>query len=171
MLRTHTMRIHRGLWADLETTVIQQDRQFLTEVARSLGLPVQEVLKKCLGNGVQTPVLVLEGDDTDHYCPWSVKSGHVWTPCGRVRLTESSACYIHKDSNAIEHSNLKLTKDLELIPVIIPVQYNDVIYWWCPTNPDIPVICEDGTIVPNLTFKNISYRGTQQIYASRRTGL
>ena len=35
-----TFRIPRGLWRDLEETVIQQDRQFLSEVARQLGLPV-----------------------------------------------------------------------------------------------------------------------------------
>jgi hypothetical protein len=159
------MRIHRGLWADLETTVIHQDRQFLTEVAKTLGLPVQEVLKKCLGNGVQTPIIVLEGDNTDHCCPWSMKIGHVWTPCSRVRLTESSACYIHRDIKP--NPTLKLTKDLDSIPTVIPVEYNDVIYWWCPTNPDIPVVCEDGTVVPNLSFKYILHKGEKQLCAFR----
>ena len=39
------LRIPHGLWKDLEDTVIQQDRQFLTEVARNLGLPVKETEK------------------------------------------------------------------------------------------------------------------------------
>ena len=184
-----TLRIPRGLWADLEQTVIHQDRQFLREVAKTLGLPVNDVIKKCLGtSGAQTQLLVLMGSDLSlslslsssddeeskdseklFQCPWYVNKGSsasrttLWTQCSRVRLTESSACVIHQ--NAVAGPSLCLKHDVakKCLPTMIPVQHKGSVYWWCPTDPTIPVCREDGSSVPSLSFRYIQLNGEQII--------
>ena len=154
-----TLRIPRGLWNDLQETVIQQDRQFLTEVARSLGLPIQDVLKRCLGSGVSTALQTLVGDDTESTCPWSVKTGGLWSPCTRLRQSPTSACYIH--ANAQRSDSVCLTEDpaMSAIPTAIPISFENRIYWWCPSDLEVPVYNEDGSPASGITFAYVDING------------
>jgi len=157
---TTTLRIPRGLWADLEETIIQQDRQFLTEVARSLGLPVQEVLRKILGTGAPQPVAVLSGTVDTDLCPWWTRSAHgLWRPCCRLRLNPTSACQEHMRN---QHA-ASLESDLSALPTLQPVNYDGNIYW---INEDT-VYREDGTIEPSRKFKFIDHRGQRICVAYR----
>ena len=142
------MRIPRGLWADMETTIIQQDRQFLTDVATALGLPVAPVLKHCLGSGASQPVLI--GDaDTDR-CPWWVQQGYLWRRCPRQRLTDTSPCSVHA------RSTVDCCFDMKDIPVAKPYRYEGSIYWVAsPTS----VFREDGSVEPSLRFKQVEFKG------------
>ena len=146
-----TLRIPRGLWDDLETTIIQQDRQFLTDVARAIGLPVMEVLKKCLGTGLPTAVHVLTNSTNTFLCPWWIKIGELWEPCGNRRLTQTSSCHSHQHVHA--SPTLCLESAMDNIPEALPVRYNKILYWWCETTTNI--FQEDGTIVTHLEFRYI----------------
>jgi len=149
---TTMMRMPRGLWADLEDTIIQQDRQFLTEVARALGLPVGEVLKRCLGSG--TPQAVLVGDADAGACPWWSLHGSLWRPCGRQRLSETSPCPVHTRSTAASY--LGSDPFIKALPIAKPYRYEGSIYWVAsPTS----VFREDGSVEPILRFKRIEFKG------------
>jgi hypothetical protein len=148
-----TLRIPRGLWTDLEETVIQQDRQFLTEVARSLGLSVPEVLRKCLGTGAPQTVQVLTADCDQ--CPWWSREGNLWRPCPRQRLTPTSACQMH--GTTTETQQLGSSPLLASIPTATPVQYNGEIYWLHESEQI--VFNEAGLQEPTLAFKFIDHRG------------
>ena len=155
---THlTLRIPRGLWKDLEETVIQQDRQFLTEVARTLGLPVAEVLRKCLGSsGTPQPVLWTSSADGDEetQCPvWTLR-GFLWKPCARVRLSPTKCCPLHEPIPL----NGRLANDIKDLPVRIPVQHEGTLYWF---HKGSPLLHEDGTIVTAGTLRSIDFRGAQ----------
>ena len=155
MTTLQTMRIPRGLWADLEETVIHQDRQFLTEVARSLGLPVAEVLKKCL---VPEKVACLVGEPTEERCPWWYRSADgMWRPCGRLRLTPDGPCQTHQHAKAGPLTCL--APDLADLPTLHPVSYEGLIYW-VSDDPDAYTYREDGTISA-LEFKYIEHRGSR----------
>jgi hypothetical protein len=134
--------------ADLETTVIMQDRQFLTEVARHLGLPVNEVLKRCLGTGV--PQIAVVGSLTDsEVCPWWDKHGEgLWKPCVRQRLSPTSPCQVHAHT-----TNGRLGSTL-LLPEAMPYRYEGEIYWV----HDNLVFREDGSFA-SITFKFVKHRG------------
>jgi hypothetical protein len=155
---TNTLRIPKGLWDDLEETVIHQDRSFLTEVARSLGLPVADVLRKCLGTGENKTVPVLwyqeQGEDC---CPWWEKYGALWRPCMRPRLSPTLPCYKHERTS--ESSTTKLCSDPTILglPARYPVRRNGLLYWVSETDP-IP-LSEDGNIVPDYTCRIYSSLG------------
>lgn len=135
-----SLRIPRGLWDDLETSVIKQDRQFLTEVARSLGLPVQDVLRKCLvGRPTCVPTLWLNHEDPER-CPWYSARGSLWFRCERKRLSPNLPCCIHERPG--QH-NLLGTDPVILNAVRrVPVKHEDTLYW---VGPDGSALYEDGT--------------------------
>ncbi len=160
-LSLQTLRVPKGLWADLEETVIQQDRAFLSEVARSLGLPVAEVLRKVLGTGAPQPIAVLIGSPSEDpaCCPWWIKSAAgCWAPCTRQRLNPTSACQIHL--HAITGPTLGIRSDPRFVtlPTLSPVRYNGNIYW-VSEDADTHVYREDGSIESDIAFKFIEHRG------------
>jgi hypothetical protein len=139
--------------ADLEETVIQQDRQFLSEVARTLGLPVAEVLKRCLGTG--SPQIMLIGDEETGQCPWWEKTGLLWHPCGRLRLTATTACHVHVHSKPSQHCCLGSDDQLATIEEAQPFLWKGVVYWATSDT----TVREDGAVVP-FTFKQIEHEGS-----------
>jgi len=156
-----TMRIPRGLWKDLEESVIQQDRQFLTEVARSLGLPVGEVLRKVLGTGGSQLVHVLTSAEDADRCPWWDRIGDgLWRPCARQRMTSAQPCQIHTRPPPTSSPPYRLGVDnhMESLPILSPVLHEGIVYWMSETH-NTPVFREDGIIVHDLTFKRITFRG------------
>ena len=152
------MRIPRGLWKDLEESVIQQDRQFLTDVARSLGLPVADVLRKVLGTGASQLVQVLTSADDADQCPWWDRVGEgLWRPCCRQRMSATQPCQIHV---RVGPSNARLGIDSRVtnLPTLNPVLYEGIIYW-VSDDPDVCVFREDGVIAHDLEFKKVLFRG------------
>jgi len=154
MTTLHTLRMPRGLWADLEESVIQQDRQFLTEVARTLGLSVPDVLKKCLGTGApQTVCLIGDPSEDLGCCPWWNRSiDGMWSPCIRRRLTQSSPCQLHTKASP----SSRLSSHLAALPRLQPVNYKGENYW---VSDDHDTYREDGSFEPTLEFRFIEHRG------------
>ena len=156
---THlTLRIPRGLWKDLEETVIQQDRQFLSEVARSLGLPVAEVLRKCLGSsGTPQPVLWTSSaeEDEETQCPAWTLHGYLWKPCTRFRLSPTKCCHLHEPIPP----TARLASEIKDLPVRTPVRHEDTLYWM--GSPGAPLLHEDGSSVTTGTLRYVDFRGTR----------
>ena len=155
-----TFRIPRGLWDDLEATVIQQDRQFLSEVARQLGLPVPEVLRRCLGtSGVShpTPVLWAPSTSTDpEPCPWWECHGDgLWRRCPRIRLSSTLPCQIHERCTPCPLARLNTDPYIRALPTRIPVRWADELYWVDPTGAH-PPFREDGSVEDRGVFKQIT---------------
>lgn len=143
---TTLLRMPRGLWEDLEHTIIQQDRQFLTEVARSLGLSVAEVIRRCMGTA-GSPQAALLAPDTLDPCPWHDLLGDgLWRPCTRQRLRPAGPCQFHEQPGP--NSSL----DVGDIGTVYPYRYNGRIYWTADNDndndndPDPVVFREDGTM-------------------------
>jgi hypothetical protein len=153
---THlTLRIPRGLWKDLEDTVIQQDRQFLTEVARTLGLPVAEVLRKCLGSGAPQPVLWTSSaeEDKETQCPVWTLHGFLWKPCARIRLSPTKCCPLHEPIPP----TARLASEIKDLPIRTPVRYEGTLYWF---HKGSPLLHEDGSIVATGTLRAVDFRGS-----------
>ena len=162
------MRIPRGLWKDLEESVIQQDRQFLTEVARSLGLPVGEVLRKVLGTGAPQLVQVLTATEDADHCPWWDRIGEgLWRPCSRQRMSATQPCQIHATAGPTSGRRLGVDAHVVNLPSLTPVSYEGVIYW-VSDDPDACVFREDGMIVHDIEFKRFTH-GNKKIYAAVKT--
>lgn len=148
MTTYETLRIPRGLWADLEETVIQQDRQFLSEVARGLGLPVQEVLRRCLGSTgapQQVPILWTNGKDPVS-CPWWERHGDgLWRPCPRVRLSATLPCHIHERSVPCPLTRMGSDPTLCDLSAVLPATLpNGELVWYDPTGSITGIFYEDG---------------------------
>lgn len=153
-----TLRIPRGLFADLEQTVVQQDRQFLTEVARTLGLDPKEVIRKCLGTtGSSTAIVCLTGEETESLCPFYFRSpeSYLWSPCSRVRTSKTSPCALHTFNLPSPFLIHKDSPAFTCLPVVEPVSFNEKIYWVLydeDRKQTTMVFNEDGSI-SNLSFK------------------
>lgn len=157
-----TLRIPKGLWADLEQTVIQQDRQFLSEVARSLGLPVQEVLRRCLGSGTATPIPVLwiphphEDSEDESKCPWWTATGALWRPCQRLRLAPTLPCIHHECAS--KEGRLASDPFILGLPKRWPVRFRDQLLWADPEGIE-PALHEDGRPELEGRFRFTEHQG------------
>ena len=162
VMQTQTLRIPRGLWEDLQSTVLQQDRQFLTEVARTLGLPVPEVLRRCLGAGAPTAVPLLWSDpktDEPDQCPWWECHGDgLWRRCPRLRLSATLPCQIHERCTPCPLARLHSDEVIQAMPFYMPVRRGALLYWVDPTGV-APPYREDGTVETEGRFKSIGVRG------------
>ena len=160
-----TFRIPKGLWADLEETVIHQDRSFLTEVARSLGLPVADVLQKCLGSGANQPIPImwispsedLETDSHDECCPWWDLHGALWRPCNRKRLSPTLPCYKHERVHTSPVSKILSDSYIQHLPIRFPVRRKGQLYWISETDPT--PLHEDGSIVSDWSCRIVNHNG------------
>lgn len=167
-----TLRLPRGLWRDLEETVIQQDRQFLTFMARELGLPVQDVLRRCLGTGAPQAVPVLwmphgateeAEDDADEetaaaaaVCPWWERHGDgLWRRCPRLRLSATLPCQIHERCTPCPLARLDSDPHLADIPVYKPIRHKGCLYWYDPMDSTAPVYGEDGSREPGVRIRRV----------------
>jgi hypothetical protein len=147
MATQQMLRLPRGLWEDLEKTVIIHDRAILTMIARDLGLPVKEVLQKCLGSS-GSPQAVLIAADTLDPCPWLDRHGDgLWIPCHRQRIHPSRPCQFHERPGL--NSSLLIGHSLGKA---FPVSYKGRIYW-TSDEPDADVFHEDGTLETELRFE------------------
>jgi hypothetical protein len=156
-----TLRIPKGLWADLEETVIQQDRQFLTEVARSLGLPIPEVIRRCLGSGAATPIPVLwaphpSEEDEESKCPWWTATGSLWRPCQRLRLAPTLACLHHESTS--KGGRLASDPFIRGLPKRWPVRFRDQLLWADPEGLE-PALHEDGRPELEGRFRFTEHQG------------
>ena len=159
-----TFRIPKGLWDDLEQTVIHQDRSFLTDVARSLGLPVQDVLRKCLGTGANQAIPVVwcsgaEEADATERCPWWDMHGELWRPCPRHRLSPTLPCYKHERTKTSDVAKIHSDPYLQQLPLRFPVRKDGTLYWCSETDP-IP-LAEDGTPVSEWTCRIVMHAGSR----------
>jgi hypothetical protein len=160
-LPTQLLRLPRGLWADLEATVIQQDRQFLTEVARTLGLPVAEVLRRCLGTGAPQSVPVLLGEDaiSSDRCPWWQQYGDgLWRRCCRSRLSPTLPCAVHERSVPCPLTRLDSDPLIRALPRLQPARFGDRLLWYDPANI-VPTYNEDGTVATDGRVRALQFRG------------
>jgi hypothetical protein len=158
-----TLRLPKGLWADLEETIIQQDRQFLTEVARSLGLPVPEVLRRVLGTGAPQPLPVLwtpptATADDPTACPWWECHGALWRRCPRTRLSPTMPCPVHERSTPCPFTRLDSDPVIRALPWRTPVMSRGHLYWIDPTGEALP-LTEDGRPDTTCSFRWIHHRG------------
>lgn len=160
---TVSLRIPKGLWTDLEDAVVAHGRQFLTEVARSLGLPVQDVLRHCLGTGKATPIPHIwappdEDLDTDEdICPWWKRhGGGLWRRCPRLRLGPTLSCQLHENCTANTHMRINSDPYISALPWSIPLKWEGNVYWVVATQNKASAYREDGTVSPDGYFQRIS---------------
>ena len=143
----NTFRIPKGLWDDLEDTVIQQDRQFLTEVARSLGLPVKDVLQACLGPKA-TPIPVIWNPyGPIETCPYWNQHQSLWKPCMNPRMSPTMPCCVHEDGGG------RLQSELGELVRRIPVKRGGILYWVDPLDPESPPLHENGELELGGVFR------------------
>jgi hypothetical protein len=158
------MRVPRYLWSDFEETVIHHDSQFLKEVARSLGLPANEVIRRCLGTGAAAAILT--GDiHTDRCAWWDRYGGYLWRPCCRVRLTHSTACAVHMHSKPSHIVCLGSDSRITSLPIAHPYRWCGRLYWQTNTDP-VATFREDGQREPSVSFIHVMFRG-QRICVSK----
>ena len=152
-----TLRLPRGLWEDLEQTVIVQDRQWLTMVARELGIPVAEALKKVLGTGAPQQVAVLMAADTLENCPWHDRLGDgLWMPCARQRLSATRPCQFHERPRPSASLTVACKK-------VHPYSYEGRIYWTIKGDSEADIFREDGTLETGFRFKFRMEEGEERV--------
>lgn len=157
-----TFRIPKGSHDDLTETLIQFDRQFLTEIARSLGLPIPEVIRRCLGSGAATPIPVLwaphptEDDEDLPKCPWWTATGSLWRPCQRLRLAPTLACLHHESTS--KRGRLATDPFILGLPKRWPVRFRDQLLWADPEGIE-PALHEDGRPMSEGRFRFTEHQG------------
>ena len=153
------LRMPRGLWEDLEKTIIAQDRMFLMGVARELGLSIPDVLKKCLGTG--TPQAVMVSAEPFDRCPWYDRLGDgLWMPCSRQRMTAVRPCCFH------ERPGPNASLSVDHLGIAKAYRCNDGRVYWSAfeTETDADIFREDGTLVSEFTFRvHITEDGEKRI--------
>lgn len=165
-----TLRLPRSLLQDLEETIIQQDRQFLTEVGLSMGLSRPEVaamLRRVLGTGAPQTIPVLwappekeerdadEEEARDLFCPWWECRGEgVWRRCPRHRIAPHLPCPIHERSVPCPLTRLNSDPYLQHLPYLQPMEMAGRLFWVGENGS--PCYQEDGTIPTDGTIRFVT---------------
>ena len=157
------LRLPRGLWEDLEQTIIQQDRQFLTELARALGLPVPEVLRRVLGTGApQTVPVLTAAAGAAGRCPWWQHHGDgLWRRCCRQRLSSTLPCAIHERSVPCPLTRLDTDPFIRALPVLQPARMDGRLLWYDPDGL-LPTMNEDGTVATDGQIRLVDLNGRRK---------
>lgn len=158
-----TLRLPRSLWENLEEATILWDRQFLTEVARSLGLPPAEVIRKVLGTGAPASVPVLwtttAAGPAPAACPWWECHGDgLWRRCPRVRLSPTLPCCVHERCTPCPLARLDSDPFIKALPVLWPVRRQGTLFWADPNGEAFP-FHEDGRLETGGRFRFSEHRG------------
>lgn len=161
------MRLPRGLLEDLETTIIKQDRQWLTEIAHKLQLPPGEVIRRCLGtSGVPTamcqlwyPAIADLSDEPDA-CPWWECHGDkMWRRCPRARISPTLPCLVHERTQSSVSARIHTDPVITGLSWLQPVIHGGQLYWWDPIEKVSRN--EAGYIEPEIEFVHISVDDTR----------
>ena len=145
-----TLRLPRGLLQDLEETIIQQDRQFLTEVGMSLGLSRPEIaamIRQVLGTGAPQvlPALWASTADPATFCPWWECHGDgIWRKCPRHRISPSLPCPIHERAVPCPLTRLGMDPFIMNLPHFQPVSHKGRLFW--VSSDGMACYNEDGTV-------------------------
>jgi hypothetical protein len=179
-----TLRLPRGILEDLQETVIQQDRQFLTEVGLSMGLSRSEIgamIRMVLGTGAPQTIPVLWAppawdptatdaatDDTEeeadarpykHFCPWWERHGEgLWRRCPRHRIGPQLPCPIHERSLPCPLTRVYTDPVIQELPLLYPFTHDGRLFWTRDT-PGAPCYNEDGTVPTDGTICFVTFRG------------
>jgi hypothetical protein len=132
-----TLRLPRGFLQDFEETVIQFDRQFLTEVGLSLGMTraaIAPLIRQVLGTGAPQPVLALLAppiaEEAPAFCPWwECRGDNFWRRCPRHRVSPSLPCSIHERAVPCPLTRLDSDPFFRDAPFLQPMEFENRIYW------------------------------------------
>ena len=163
MVTPQTLHIPRGLWEDLRESIILADRQFVTYVAKELGLNTGEVLRKVLGTygSAQIVHVLTSSNDNEGRCPWWNRYGSgLWRQCARQRCSPTLPCQFHATPTGIQRATL----DVSALPRARPLRFKGVLYWLSPVSND--VFREDGTLETDIVFKQIDDGQGSTCYAA-----
>lgn len=155
-----SLRIPRGLWHDLEDSVYQQDRQFLTEVARSLGLPPADVIRRCIGTMGESKAVPLlwasPASTAPATCPfWECHGDGLWRRCPRLRLSDTLPCAQHeRTTNGTPCTKHATDPEMATMRWVTPIQFDGELYWMDPEGVE-PAYDEEGHVT-DWQFKRIT---------------
>lgn len=156
---THTTvrRMPVGMLDHLQTICARQDQQFITDVARILGLPAAEMRRKILGT-LGTPTLVCTESDPwwmGTQCPIMVQCSHtnMWSRCGHMSEAHGT-CWRHRFTKTPVFTDPQFAE----MDKRTPFRLDGELYW----------VAEDGSVLDatgvnemnftvNLKSQTVSY--------------
>lgn len=166
-----TMRMPKGLFEDLESTLIESDQRFIQEVCRSLGFSpadTQTAVRRVLGTGTPqampvlwTPKSLNPAETTaigPEFCPWWDRIGAdgLWRRCPRHRLAPNLPCVTHE--RAVPCAGMRLDSDpfIRALPAMIPVEHDETLYWVGKETGSPCYRDEDGSAPTDGTFRYVT---------------
>lgn len=170
-----TLRMPRGLYDDLESTIIELDQRFLQEVCRSLGFTsaeTQNAVRRVLGTGTPHAMPVLwtptsvnptetSGTSSD-ICPWwdRVGTGGLWRRCPRHRLAPNLPCVMHE--RAVPCPGMRLESDpfIRDLPTLIPIEREGIRYWVGKETGSPCYKEDDGSVPTDGAFRYVTDSAT-----------
>lgn len=149
-METTIRRMPVGLFDHIQTVCARQDQQFITDVARILGLPgaaAHDMRRKILGT-LGTPTLVCTESNpwwTGTQCPIMIQSPcGMWTRCGSV-CESHGKCWQHRKSKKPVYTDPAFAE----MESRTPFRYDGELYW--VSEKDGSVLDSTGTCRMDFT--------------------
>ena len=129
--RIENQRIPLGLWDSLQEVCAQNDRRFIKDVARIIGVDASDIRKRVFGvRGIQTTVAVEDGPWwSAAQCPVMTKQvGCMWQRC-TANCSPSGFCWDHRTFRPSDFLKLHTDSFFQSLDKRHPYMYNDEVVW------------------------------------------
>jgi len=150
-------RIPALLWESLQDLCFKQDRQFVQDVSRIIGVPVDDIRKRVLGvRGTKTAVLVEEGPYwAKKQCCGMVHEDVFWKRCGFVSEA-NGFCWTHQDPAPLRYDD----PSFATLPTLSPYRLEGAVVW---VRKDGTVYTETGDVLKDWTIDISNGRANYRI--------
>ena len=129
--RIENQRIPLGLWDSLQEVCAQNDRRFIKDVARIIGVDASDIRKRVFGvRGIQTTVAVEDGPWwSAAQCPvMSKQVGSMWQRC-TANCSPCGFCWDHRSFRPSDMLKLHTDSYFQTLDKRHPYMYNDEVVW------------------------------------------
>lgn len=113
-------KVPRLLWENLESVLLAQSKRYISELAKRLGVPERELIKKVLPTSDSLKVIIQDTQSESNQCKAYVQQDKLTVYCRKASAYGSEYCPFHRNKrmHIIEGTNpipIQKIKDMNTI--------------------------------------------------------
>ena len=125
-------KIPRLLWENMESVLLAQSKRYVAELARRLGVPEKDLLKKVLPSSDSLKVIIQDTQSETNHCRAYVQQDKLTVLCRRPIAYGCNYCTLHRHKRmlVIEDTkpvDIQRVKDVSTMPLTWIIEHNTLI--------------------------------------------
>lgn len=104
-------KVPRLLWENMESVLLAQSKRYVAELARRLGVPEKDLLKRVLPSSDSLKIIIQDTQAESNHCRAFLQHDKLTVLCRRPVSYGCQYCTLHR------HKRMLVIKDTEPIPI------------------------------------------------------